>query len=549
MSLGRFALVLHTHMPYVLSHGVSPNGADWLFEAAAESYLPLLDVCDRLIGQGISPQVTFGITPVLASQLMDSRFTNGFPRYLARMRDQAIRDRDEFAATGERAFAKRAKEAARHYAKIAADFDERWRRDIVGALRRLQDAGHIELLASSATHGYSPLLLTDDRVRDQIATGVAFYRRAFGRSPRGYWLPECAYRPAGFWIAPCVGAGMDSEPIRRQGIDDLLAEHGISYFLTESASGGPSSYTSYAGRIEAKGRRRPSEAKMEMSPYIAPRIGEHGRIRAFCRDPETAERVWSGEVGYPASPWYRDFHRKHRDGADGALGLRYWRVTDRKDETNEKQIYDPRRAMSQIRADAADFAFLVARTLRRNGDSRGIVCATYDTELFGHWWHEGPQFLLHAIEALAARDIERVTCSAYLDAVPDAPIVALPEGSWGAGGGHAVWLNDCTNWVWERIYSAERRWEALQNGGHVGEEAARFLAQARRELLLLESSDWPFLISTGGASDYSAARVRQHFTDFMALCDIVERCRTGQFPSVGEWKALAECEQRDRLGL
>src|SRR5713226_9131772 len=69
---GAFALVLHSHLPYVLSHNRLEE--EWLLEAVVESYLPLLQVLERLVLQGISPKVTIGLTPVLLEQLTDSRF-------------------------------------------------------------------------------------------------------------------------------------------------------------------------------------------------------------------------------------------------------------------------------------------------------------------------------------------------------------------------------------------------------------------------------------------------------------------------------------------
>jgi len=60
----RFSIVLHTHMPYVEGFGTWPFGEEWLWEAIATSYLPLLDVLDAHPGQ-----VTLSLTPVLADQL------------------------------------------------------------------------------------------------------------------------------------------------------------------------------------------------------------------------------------------------------------------------------------------------------------------------------------------------------------------------------------------------------------------------------------------------------------------------------------------------
>ena len=56
--LGSFTFILHAHLPYVLSHGKWPHGTDWLCEAAGETYIPLLNVFNRLAEEGSTPRVT-----------------------------------------------------------------------------------------------------------------------------------------------------------------------------------------------------------------------------------------------------------------------------------------------------------------------------------------------------------------------------------------------------------------------------------------------------------------------------------------------------------
>ena len=59
---GALALVLHSHMPYVEGFGTWPFGEEWLWEAVATVYLPLLDLID-------GAALTLGVTPVLCDQL------------------------------------------------------------------------------------------------------------------------------------------------------------------------------------------------------------------------------------------------------------------------------------------------------------------------------------------------------------------------------------------------------------------------------------------------------------------------------------------------
>ena len=102
MSNKFFTLVLHSHIPYVLAHGSWPHGMDWLYEAAAESYLPLLDVFRRLRDEGVPPRVNIGFTPVLADQLKDKSFKAGFGEYLDMKIEIAAKDRANFEKTGDK---------------------------------------------------------------------------------------------------------------------------------------------------------------------------------------------------------------------------------------------------------------------------------------------------------------------------------------------------------------------------------------------------------------------------------------------------------------
>src|SRR5215213_3922583 len=81
MIRGALAIVLHTHMPYVEGFGTWPFGEEWLWEAIATSYLPLLDVLDAHPGR-----VTLSVTPVLADQLEAPGAMERFEAFLADVR-------------------------------------------------------------------------------------------------------------------------------------------------------------------------------------------------------------------------------------------------------------------------------------------------------------------------------------------------------------------------------------------------------------------------------------------------------------------------------
>ena len=195
MSDRSFTLVLHSHIPYVLAHGSWPHGMDWLYEAAAETYMPLLDVFERLAAEGIPARTNIGFTPVLMEQLKDPGFLTGFDEYLRMKIEIARRDRDHFDRTGNTALRPLTDFWEDRYRKVLEDFHGRCHGDIIDGFRSLQDRGQIEVLTSGATHGYFPLLSRDESVRQQVRQGRHTYRKHFGREPRGFWIPECAYRP------------------------------------------------------------------------------------------------------------------------------------------------------------------------------------------------------------------------------------------------------------------------------------------------------------------------------------------------------------------
>ena len=162
----------------------------------------------------------------------------------------------------------------------------------------------------------------------------------------------------------------------------------------------------------------------------------------------------------------------------------------------------------------------------------------FDTELFGHWWFEGPSFLGHVLDG-AGRGLDAALPSDYLARHPANEVVALPEGSWGDGGGHRVWLNENTRWTWQPIHDAEARFESLARVARERDDADplldRLMRQTGRELLLLESSDWQFLITTFSARDYAELRLAQHASDFGRLATLAERRATGG--AIGEGDA------------
>ena len=558
---GCFCLVLHGHVPYGLGHGTWPHGSEMVYEAAADTYIPLIRVVDDLAAEGISAKFTLSLSPVMVEQLADDRFREWFAAYLERKRDTAKENYEEFERRGEGHLQHLAWVWEQHYEGLRRDFNERYGRDLVGAFRRLQDDGHIELMTCAATHGYLPLLREDVSIQAQVKQAVQTHERHFGPRPRGMWLPECAYRPRADWGQPPEIEGDQHELWRRKGMEEFLSENGFDYFIVDShmLSGGHAlpveiKWEDSLGKLWGQIRhiREPAgydPSKNPHQPYfVGGQFEDHPPVACFVRDPTTSHQVWSGHHGYPGDGSYLDFHKRHLPARH-----RYWRVTDNSGDLARKQPYEPQWAEDRWEENAGHFLWLVKTTLQgapRPDGRLPVLCAPFDAELFGHWWFEGPQWIKQTLRWMHQDPELRVcTCREYLEYFPPTGAVALPEGSWGAGGGHYVWLNEETAWTWRRVYDAEREMNALAlDCGRTRDETLRRLVQqAARELMLLQASDWQFLITTWSARDYAEERIHCHHQDFKRVVELARRYARHEHLSAADWAYFGDVCARDHL--
>jgi 1,4-alpha-glucan branching enzyme len=424
---GVLSVVLHSHMPYVEGFGTWPFGEEWLWEAAATSYLPLLDLLDD------GAPLTLSVTPVLADQLEAPGATARLRSFLADLRAETHR-RDLAAAGPELRPA--LEHSAAVYARALERLDARGG-DLLGAL-----APHAAW-TSAATHAVLPLVATDAGVRLQLATGIAAHRARFDAARPwrgGFWLPECAHAP---WLDPLLEAA---------------GVHATCVDLTDVLGLGD--------------ERQLRPLRSVAGPLLVP------------VDRATIELVW-GRSGYPAHAAYRDYHRHT------AHQHRAW--------ANDRTPYDPARAAAQVRADAGDF---VARCARRVADGGLVVCAV-DTELLGHWWHEGPAWLRAVVEEAADAGLRLLGLD---DALAGIEPAELPAGydrttTWGTP-------RDLTTWSGPQV--ADMAVAARDAELRVVAAGAAAPDRALRELLALQSSDWAFLATAGTAGPYPRERAAGH---------------------------------------
>ncbi|HEY1507997.1 MAG TPA: 1,4-alpha-glucan branching protein domain-containing protein [Solirubrobacteraceae bacterium] len=425
---GELAIVLHTHMPYVEGFGTWPFGEEWLWEAIASSYLPLLDVLGRA-------PITLSLTPVLCDQLEAPGTIERCLAFLREIRPESHRlDIAAIRGSGDGPLIAELERSAVEYA-AAADRLEALPGGVLGAL-----AAHVSW-TSAATHAVLPLLASDAGAALQVQTGVASHRRRFGEWAGGFWLPECAHAP---WL------------------HQTLEEAGVRCTCVE--------LTASLGLGDPRHLRA---IETDDGPVL------------WLLDRATVSLIWS-ERGYPSSGAYRDYHNQTPHDH------RIWR--------NDGEPYDPAAAQAQVEHDARDF---VLRVVERVADGGVCVCAL-DTELLGHWWYEGAQWLGAVVDEAARQSLALTTLDDALERhepVSAGPELELAATSWGEGGDLRTWSGPGVADLAWRARTAELR--ALASGPKPGERALR-------ELLALQSSDWAFLAASGIAGDYPRERADGH---------------------------------------
>jgi 1,4-alpha-glucan branching enzyme len=486
---GDLCLVLHSHLPFVRhperEYFLEEN---WLFEAITETYLPILDMLEHLQEDAVPVRVTMSLTPTLMAMLRDPLLLERYGRHLRRTGDLAEMEVDRTRRDPD--FGPVAGFYRDRLQRLLWLFERRYDRDLVGRFARLQEEGIVELIACAATHGLLPnLAAVDGSARAQVAVGVAEHRRQIGRAPRGIWLPECAYF---------------------EGLDRILAGEGLEYFFADAHGV----------------RNASSRPRLDLH---APLLCESG-VAAFGRDEECSAQVWSAERGYPGDPEYRDFYRDIGFDLDEAYvgpfldpagtrhmtGLKYHRITGRHDH---KEPYRRAGALRVLDRHAGDFVRnRVAQSLWLAGrlQRRPLMLAMYDAELFGHWWFEGVDWLEAVLRRLPERGLRAITPGDYLDGRPRLQVAEPAASSWGEGGYYEVWLRDANDWIYPPLHDAARRLREL-GGRSLAALERRALAQAGRELLLAQASDWPFILKNRTAVDYARRRVAGHLVRFDRL--------------------------------
>jgi len=495
MEKGFVSFILHAHLPFI-RHPLHDNFLEekWLYEAITETYIPFIHMFQRLEQKNVPFRLTMSLTPSLISMLQDPLLQDRYIRHINKLIELAEKEIERTRFLPQ--FHEMTLYYYHEFVKARDTFQYEFHRDIVQAFKGFQDRGRLEIITCASTHAFLPLNnRTESSVRAQIETAVRHYNKVMGREPVGIWLPECGYFP---------------------GVDNILKDNRIRYFITDTI-----------GVLHASPRPK--------FGVFAPIYCKSG-VAAFARDVESSRQVWSAVEGYPGDHVYRDFYRDigfdldydyirpyiSADGKRINTGIKYHRITG---DSDDKQPYVRSWALEKAREHAGHFVFCRDKQIEYLSGFLGrkpIVVSPYDAELYGHWWHEGPEFLEAVLEKMSLQvpNIKLATPSDYLGEYPVNQVSTPSLSSWGWKGYSETWLSGPNHWIYRHIHKSTLRMhelaEKFQNNNGLENRA---LKQAMRELFLAQSSDWAFIMHTGTTVQYADTRTKEHLLNFQQIYD------------------------------
>jgi 1,4-alpha-glucan branching enzyme len=438
-------------MPYVEGFGTWPFGEEWLWEAMASCYLPLLELLER------GAPLTLSLTPVLCDQLEAPGIGERFTRFLDDVRRHThAEDTQGLRRGGHETLARELERSWLDYERALRSFERRGG-DLLAALAPYAQ------WTSAATHAVLPLLASDACTRLQVQAGIASHRERFGGWRGGFWLPECAHAPE---LEPLLaGAGARSTCV------ELTRQFGLG-------------------------------AREHLQPLLAERD-----LVLFGIDRATISLVWS-DAGYPADGAYRDYHRHtthhhnpwRNDGDEYDHELACSRARE-----HAAAFVTRTRARLHRDGDGLPGGGLAVCALDTellgHWWYEGLVwleavveeCTRQELELVR----------LDDARELAAPTPAFATTGASASAGHAPPWRSPHASSWGENGDLSTWSGPAVAELAFATRAAELSTVRAAHAGLAGPAATR-------ELLALQSSDWAFMISRGLAVPYARERFEGH---------------------------------------
>ncbi|MDR2101261.1 MAG: DUF1957 domain-containing protein [Treponema sp.] len=487
------SLVLNAHTPFV-RHPEQPQCPEdrWFFESLSETYLPLLQVFDRLDADHIPFRIGISLSPILCHLLSDEFILTRFLEYI----DKRIEfGRQELERTaGEPELQNLAQFFYDQLVEKRIAFTERYGKNVLKAFEHYQKKGRVEILATAATHGFLPFYTAyPEAVQAQLEVAIASYRCHFRGHPQGFWLPELGWSAELEKYLPAYNFGYT-----------LLDTHGLVFSEPNAARG--SFYPV----------KTPLGLLILARDYYALEAITH-RDHGFVRD--RVYREYYEDVGYELPP---DLIRSFLGVRGGRTPTGYkYRAQD---SGSQGPVYDPQKAAEKAADQARCFLNGRIQSLKAAGafmDDPAISLCACDADTFGRFWYEGCHFLEALFrEGAQRKEVQFMTPAEYLYKQDAASLqTVVPEfSSWGINGYAETWLDASNDWMYRHaIRSLERMIELAERFPDDSGLKERALNQAARELLLALSSDWSKMLYKQESAEYARNQIEGSLRNFTTI--------------------------------
>ncbi|NIZ19573.1 1,4-alpha-glucan branching protein domain-containing protein [Entomospira culicis] len=498
---GSMIFCFNAHLPFAkFSKSGEVFQERWFFEAMFESYLPMYEAFATLAREERPFFVLISISPTLMALLQDEDLQTKFIFYM----HQKLNSATSLLESSDKRIEDN---LARYYVENTKRMIALYRNlngDLLQALKIAQEAGYCEVITSVGTSAFLPLYASYPKaVEAQIKVALKSYRAVFGRASLGIFLPYGGYYP---------------------GLDTILAENGVRYFVT-------------AGQSLMQGDPMPSFG------VFSPVRSSAGLV-AFPRYSMVEAELW-GEDGYARRGCYRNFY--HEDALtevvikvnptqysassllnEDVVHLEGFKYSN--NEGNSESCYHLEEALAQATCDAQ--SFLASRveelsTFQQKRGQTGVILMVADLELLGHHWFEGTHFVREFFARTAKTpEIEFTLPSHCLQRTAHFEEVSLNFASWGSDGYAQVWLDQQNDWLIRHLFkTVEQMMDLAYRFPNESGIKRRVLDQAAREVLLLMAGDWPLLLAQHVNEGIALGQMKKHLMNFQAIYEAMS-CNT-----------------------
>jgi 1,4-alpha-glucan branching enzyme len=486
------SLVFEAHLPFVREpfreDDLSQAGEEGrFFEYITETFLPLIEVMDRLENDHVPFQLALVISPILCHLLNDENLQKKYLFYIDKQIEFGKQELERTSGNSELN-----KLATLYYDKIVdrrIAFTERYEKNLLKAFDFYRRRGKLEIIASCATHSFLPFISHNcESIQAQMEIPVSIYRRHFGSCPQGFWLPALGWTSA---------------------IEPYLRAYNFSYTIIDAHGlllGSP---------LPRKGTFYP--VKTNNGIFILGR--DHYAFQEIEKmSNDELYRNNDRDVGYEMSA---DIVNQFlsADGERHRTGFKYWTHSE-----NEDKIYDSQAASVRVVEHARLFLEKTIARLEEASkymEEAPLCLYAHNADNFGRFWYEGPQFI-EALFRMAThyRDFQFITPSDYIFRQNLSSIqTTAPEfSSCGVNGYAETWLDVSNDWIYRHLErSMERMTELAERFPDDTGLKERALNQAAREILLAQSSDWSSLLYRQESTEYARSQAENALRNFTTI--------------------------------